>query len=246
MIIYKIQNKINGRVYIGLTRRDLNQRISEHLESDYPVGKALRKYGLQDFDISVIDTADNWGTLCDKEMEYINLYNCKAPNGYNLTDGGSGANGYTHPDEMKLKFSLEKRGEKNPRYGKPGTLLGKVFSETHRRNLSISHIGKPCPHSAEHNRRISESRKGQTWQTSEKTKGILSERIKAVWKKRRENPDALREIGQKISNGKVGGHRKVPPWNKGLTKKDHPSIAIGAKKVSEALKGRKNVGIQGE
>ena len=90
MIIYKIQNKINGKIYIGMTVRDVMDRISAHLRSKSHIGSALRKYGIQYFDISVIDFAKDHGTLCDKEIEYINFYDCRAPKGYNHTDGGDG------------------------------------------------------------------------------------------------------------------------------------------------------------
>ena len=34
MIIYKVQNKINAKIYIGQTKRSLNQRILEHFEEN--------------------------------------------------------------------------------------------------------------------------------------------------------------------------------------------------------------------
>jgi len=48
MIIYKIKNNINGKVYIGLTTKDVSKRISEHIaENKSYIQKALNKYGLQ-------------------------------------------------------------------------------------------------------------------------------------------------------------------------------------------------------
>ena len=31
MIIYKIKNRLNGRIYVGQTRRPLKERIAEHM-----------------------------------------------------------------------------------------------------------------------------------------------------------------------------------------------------------------------
>jgi hypothetical protein len=91
MIIYKIQNKINGKIYIGQTKYPLSKRIGEHLaEKKSFVQKALNKYGLQSFDISIIDSAETREILSDKEIYWIRFYNCKAPKGYNCTDGGDG------------------------------------------------------------------------------------------------------------------------------------------------------------
>lgn len=53
MVIYMIENKTNNKKYIGSTK-DLNKRIKEHfysaicsttLSHNYPLQKAIRKYG---------------------------------------------------------------------------------------------------------------------------------------------------------------------------------------------------------
>ena len=60
MIIYKIENNINGKIYIGLTTKDQCKRIAQHvIENKSYIQKALNKYGLQSFSISVIDEADS-------------------------------------------------------------------------------------------------------------------------------------------------------------------------------------------
>lgn len=70
MIIYKIENKLNGKIYIGQTKNNLNERIQSHLENKKTlIGRALRKYGIQNFEISVIDYAENKEWLDDKETE---------------------------------------------------------------------------------------------------------------------------------------------------------------------------------
>ena len=137
MIIYKIQNKINDKVYIGRTIKDLNERISGHLISDSYIGRALRKYGLQCFDISVIDAVNNRETLNDKEIEYISFYNCKVPNGYNLTDGGEGI--LNPSDELRQRMSESR--------------IGIIFSEEHKKNLSSSATGRQMSREAIEKRR---------------------------------------------------------------------------------------------
>ena len=138
MIIYKIQNKINGKIYIGQTKFNLNQRISDHLRNKSLIGNALRKYGLQYFDIFVIDVASDHKILCDKEMEYINFYNCKSPNGYNLTDGGEGFVGHVWTEEEKKKlrkphgpFSEESKQNMRKPHG--------PFSEETKKNMRKPH-----------------------------------------------------------------------------------------------------------
>lgn len=59
MIIYKATNILNGKSYIGLTTRDLNERKLEHLRHTYTENtyfhKAINKYGKENFIWEVID-----------------------------------------------------------------------------------------------------------------------------------------------------------------------------------------------
>ena len=106
MIIYKIENKINGHVYIGQTQRKLEYRVNYHSCSNkFPIGRAFKKYGADAFIIAVIDHASSKDELDEKENYWIKFYNCKVPNGYNLTDGGEGRYGFKVSDETKKKIS---------------------------------------------------------------------------------------------------------------------------------------------
>lgn len=91
MIIYKIVNNINGKIYIGQTKNALSQRIAAHIrDNKTPVQKAINKYGLESFTISVIDEADSKEILKEKEKYWIKTLDCKIPKGYNIADGGDG------------------------------------------------------------------------------------------------------------------------------------------------------------
>jgi group I intron endonuclease len=58
--IYKITNKVNGKVYIGKTK-DPERRWREHkneslkAEKKYVIYLALNKYGINNFDFEVIE-----------------------------------------------------------------------------------------------------------------------------------------------------------------------------------------------
>lgn len=121
MIIYKIQNKINNKIYIGQTVRTLEERIKEHKRNKNCVMyKAFKKYGFENFDIKQIDEAKTIEELNEKEIYYINLYDSKN-NGYNMCDGGGNTKGYKHTEKSKKKMS-QNHGkyykEKNSFYGK--------------------------------------------------------------------------------------------------------------------------------
>lgn len=114
MIIYKATNKINGKVYIGQTIRTLKVRINCHLRanSHYPFGNALRKYGIENFDIKVIDEALTKEELNEKEIYWIKFYDCQrsSGHGYNITAGGDD-NPMNYP-ELREKSAKANRGLK--------------------------------------------------------------------------------------------------------------------------------------
>jgi group I intron endonuclease len=94
--IYKIKNKINGKVYIGQTTRNLNKRIYEY-KSAFNLNKfyneyllrAFNKYGWENFEFSIIDNAATLEELNLKEIKYIQEYQSNdKKKGYNREVGG--------------------------------------------------------------------------------------------------------------------------------------------------------------
>ena len=115
LIVYKIVNNINGKTYIGVTKKPLKRRIAEHRCCNSHIGNAFKKYGLQSFTIQVIDEAENKNDLSAKEIHWIRFYNSKFPVGYNHTDGGEGLRNIS--DAVRLKMSLSHKGKKRPEVG---------------------------------------------------------------------------------------------------------------------------------
>jgi len=89
MIIYKITNKINGKIYIGQTKFTAKKRFKQHAKADTFIGRAIRKYGADNFKIEVVEICKNALELNEREIFWIEYFNCKVPNGYNIADGGS-------------------------------------------------------------------------------------------------------------------------------------------------------------
>lgn len=145
MIIYKIQNKKDGKTYIGQTIRTVEDRVKRHLKrGKNHIAHALRKYGIESFDISVIDMASSLEELKEKEKYWIKHFNCKCPHGYNLTDGGDGRAGSLNSQETRNKISK--------------SLTGKPLSETHKNILKENHVGTTgYHHSEETKKRIRET-----------------------------------------------------------------------------------------
>ena len=91
--IYKITNLINNQSYIGqsvnITKRwrgHKNISPNDH-NYEYPLYKAFRKYGLENFSFEVIEEC-RIEELNEKEIYWINYYN-SYKDGYNQTPGGN-------------------------------------------------------------------------------------------------------------------------------------------------------------
>lgn len=92
MIIYKITNLINNKVYIGQTICSLGKRWREHrcFSSHSVLSRAIKKYGPENFKIEEIDGANAQDELNYRENFWIIKHQSyKSENGYNIKLGGS-------------------------------------------------------------------------------------------------------------------------------------------------------------
>lgn len=132
MIVYKITNEINGKVYIGQTIRSLKQRWKDHkreakdCKRSRAIHIAIKKYGVENFTIEQIDSATTQEELNEKERSWIKYYESNTSKGYNLTDGGDC---FKMVDSVKVKiseFAKTRIGDKNPHYGVPMSLENRL------------------------------------------------------------------------------------------------------------------------
>ena len=126
--IYKVTNLVNNKIYIGQTTQTFNVRKSGHIskainkKSNSAFHAAIRKYGIEQFEWSIIWTGDS-ELLDEMEIYYIQKYNSFINNkkGYNMTLGGGGNRGFVMSDEQKEKIRQTKKsqslkGKKSKRY----------------------------------------------------------------------------------------------------------------------------------
>ena len=96
MIIYKVTNKINGKIYVGQTTRTLQHRKTQHIchaKNGYiksAFANALNKYGPENFTWEIIDTAETIEKLNEKEIYWIAKLESLVDfgHGYNCDTGG--------------------------------------------------------------------------------------------------------------------------------------------------------------
>lgn len=100
MILYKITNTINNKVYIGITKTSLSKRWDTHKsisKSSHPKYKnrnlyvEMRSFGITNFQIEVIkDKFESIEDLYKNEIEYIQSFRdlLGKENVYNVDNGG--------------------------------------------------------------------------------------------------------------------------------------------------------------
>ena len=117
--IYKITNKLNQKVYIGKTERDIETRWKEHCSHinvypHIPLYRAIKKYGKENFTIEIIEECDA-ANIDNQEMYWINYYNSYQGEGYNCTGGGEGGIKPTPMEELNqiaIRYSQGERLDK--------------------------------------------------------------------------------------------------------------------------------------
>jgi len=115
--LYCHTNLINGKQYIGLTKRNPFIRWGIggiHYRKQKYFYKAIEKYGWNNFEHEILYTNLSRECASSLEKKLIKEFNTVKPSGYNLTLGG--------------ESSIE-------------------FTEEHRKNLSKSHLGYKIPES---------------------------------------------------------------------------------------------------
>lgn len=85
-IVYVATNETNGKRYVGVTN-NFRRRLTEHLRSPYPFGRALRKYGKEAFCFDQIEVPDYQHAL-DLEGLMIGPEEVKDDMYYNVLIGG--------------------------------------------------------------------------------------------------------------------------------------------------------------
>lgn len=95
--IYKMTNKINGKIYIGKTKKSISERIAQHINDskreknkNRPIYIAIKEYGIDNFSIEEIEEVPE--EKADERERYWIEYYRSFKFGYNSTFGGSGKN----------------------------------------------------------------------------------------------------------------------------------------------------------
>ncbi len=210
--IYLITNQINGKNYVGKHKLRKTERLDSrsYMGSGQALKDAKLKYGVDNFSKEIL-------AVCYSEYEYnllekifISLYKEIGKAEYNETSGGENGDFWNYiseerKQELKLKHhnnikqlweNKEYRDKQSKSHkGKPSPTKGAKFSESHKRNLSISHLGNK--QSEESKQKISEKLRGreipteQRKQISDALKGTRYYTNGVIEVRRRECPEGF-------------------------------------------------------
>lgn len=159
--VYQHKNKINGKIYIGITMQKpeqrwgfngINYKSSPHFYS------AIQKYGWDNFEHNILFQNLTKEEACKKEQELIAKFNSMDRKfGYNSTSGGDV---FVMNEETKQKISQSMMGNKNN--------LGHSCSEEKKKKISEAQKGRKL--TKEHKQKLSEAAKKRHTPCSEQAK----------------------------------------------------------------------------
>ena len=101
--VYLITNLINNKKYVGISN-DIKQRWHAHVcaaknenynEYHTPLHRAIRKYGIENFSLQVLEEIEDYCQIDEYEKKWIQYYN-SYNEGYNQTPGGKTVFGEDH------------------------------------------------------------------------------------------------------------------------------------------------------
>lgn len=177
--IYCYTNKINGKKYVGQAV-NFKKRHQQHccnsfyensIDYNLPFHRAIRKYGIENFEINILK--ENLTSQCLLnfwESYYIDKFDSLAKNqkGYNVASGGF--NGYscagkTEEEMIEIRNKMSEAKKDKPRSDETRQQISKTMksknlkrTEEHKRKVSEANKGKR--HSQEAKVKISEANKG--------------------------------------------------------------------------------------
>lgn len=189
MYIYCITNKLDGKQYVGLTTRKVEES-NDYFGSGLYIKRAIKQYGKQNFKKEILEVCSTKEQLGQREVYWVDKLNTLSPNGYNLTDGGEV--GYTLTEEARERISTKMReytlSDKNKK-------RGTKYSKTHRKNISKGLTGRTL--TEEHKKNVAKT-------LSEKTPHLNSVAALRRLNKQRTGVTRTEEVVEKIRKNQPG------------------------------------------
>lgn len=164
--VYQHKNKINGKIYFGITGRKPEERWGNNgsnYKSTPHFYSAIQKYGWDNFEHNILYKNLTEGEACNIEQILIKKYHTQDREyGYNILEGGQASQ---LPKEIREKMSKAMMGNQNG--------LGHPCTEEKKQKISMAQKGRRL--TEEHKAKLSEAAKKRHVPCSEEKKKTLSQ-----------------------------------------------------------------------
>lgn len=130
--IYKTVNKINGKIYVG--KHQCDDPYDDYIGSGTLLIRAIEKYGIENFEKTVLYIFDNAEDMNQKEIEIINEEFILREDTYNIGLGGQGGKlliNKTVSKETKEKMRKAVLGSKKNLSQEQRKAIGNKTKEIH-------------------------------------------------------------------------------------------------------------------
>ena len=214
-LIYMIVNKINNKIYIG--KHTTKNPYDDYMGSGKAINAAIKKYGLENFEKTILYCFDSEDKAYLKESEIVDETFVKRSDTYNMKCGGKGFKSYELKNEKNYWYGKNRTNDNNPMYGHQHSEKTKqhISEKAKKRYInSENHPMKGIHHCKETIQFLSEKLKDYYKNNPEKAKEH-SEKLKDYYKKQ-ENRDRL--LGEK--NPMYGMYSSKHPVSKPVKKID--------------------------
>jgi len=123
--LYEIKNLVNNKIYVGVHKTNIVD--DGYMGSGKVILSAIRKYGIDQFQKTILETFENSEAMFRREKEVVTDEFLSRSDTYNLRRGGNG--GFDYINKIGANVVLSEQRNRDP------TLVDRV-REIHRQNRS--------------------------------------------------------------------------------------------------------------
>jgi len=236
MLIYKITNLLNGKIYVGRTKKT---DISKYWGSGTAIRMAIKKLGISSFKKEIIEVCSSIQETKEREIYWIDKLNSCYPNGYNLSKGGEDGEWFELLTEEEKQKHIQLSAERSKK---------KWQDEQYSKNV-VEAVRKV--RSTDESRQRSKEAINKLWESeqyrknhSEAVKAAMTDEYKTNMANTLKDKYMDPELRKKVGDAVRLAHEKDPTIrerqskaNKGIKK--GPMSEETKLKLSESKKGKK-------
>ena len=253
MIVYKVTNCINNKVYFCVSNTTFDNAVSIRLsrarakptkmklkdayKGKDPFSKAILRYGEHNFKFDLLHSRVSKKKAYDLKKKYIKEYDAMNPKyGYNCTTGG--LESFKNANHVIDRLTVAHTGKKQPdsyvklmkaRVGELNPCFGIKHSKQSRENMRKGQLNSNYVQSEETKKRKSETMK-RRWQEPEVIKKMAKRKRGEVTEETRKKLSKASSGKNNAMYGKTGAlnpnyGKSTPQWHKDIISKKNKEYA---------------------